>query len=412
MRNDLDRIAHDIREANLQPHQWWSRIGGEALAKIAKQVLALTCSAFSCERNWSMCSFVHNKSQNCLGRKKAKALVYIFTNTRLLQGRVEVDPLRWYEHNVFSEDENEGGNDNSNMDDREEGVSDDSDMDDRHDDKNYYGAEGNEGDEPFNDDEGRDGEVGENIGELLWCGGNEGNVGIFDWNEIDAKIEERNQDHAQRLSIPRSEEFYRSYSQAPCPDRSSKDIESDENVVLSHNNNILSHVDSENENGASIDNKENNNNDEINGIVAPIIQNNPAHGTIEKGPSSKSIPSLNDNSDGNTRNSKRSMYAKPMDIDPPSIIKATCRNIMGKRAKGTIGVWIIVGACGASSSMIGEGGGMDDNVVVETNANQDTCNEMNMMDNGAVVTGDGMNTAVDANVVHYSHRTTSMPSSK
>ena len=66
----------DIQEANLQPHQWWSKVGREALPKIAKQVLALTYSASFDECNWSMYSFVHNKSQNCLGTKKAKALMY------------------------------------------------------------------------------------------------------------------------------------------------------------------------------------------------------------------------------------------------------------------------------------------------------------------------------------------------
>ena len=76
--------ALDIRVANLQPHQWWSRVGGEALSKIVKRVLALTCSASLCEHNWSMYSFVHNKSRNRLGTKKAKDLVYIYTNTRLL----------------------------------------------------------------------------------------------------------------------------------------------------------------------------------------------------------------------------------------------------------------------------------------------------------------------------------------
>ena len=93
--------APDIRVANLQPHQWWSRVGGEALPKIAKRVLALTCLISSCEQNWSMYSFVHNKSQNRLSTKKAEDLVYIYMNTRLLQGRLEADPLQWYENNVF-----------------------------------------------------------------------------------------------------------------------------------------------------------------------------------------------------------------------------------------------------------------------------------------------------------------------
>ena len=136
-----------------------------------------------------MYSFVHNKSRNCLGTKKAEALVYIYTNTKLLQGRVRADPLRWYEHNKFSEDEDKGGNDDFDIDDQEEGVNDDSDMDDGDNDENYCGVEGSEGNEPFNDDEGRDGEVGENTE-------NEDNVGIFVWNETNAEIEERNRDYA------------------------------------------------------------------------------------------------------------------------------------------------------------------------------------------------------------------------
>ena len=106
------------------------------------------------------------------------------------------------------------------------------------------------------------------------------------------------------------------------------------------------------------------------------------------------------------------MYAKPMDVDPPSIIRVACRNVTGERAKGTIGVRIIVVAYGASNLMIGKEGGMDDNIVVATNANQNTCNEMNRTGNGAAITGDSTNIAVDANVVHRSHRTTSMPSSE
>jgi hypothetical protein len=46
--------ALDIRKANLEPHQWWHRIGGRALIKITKYILSLTCSASSCERSWSM----------------------------------------------------------------------------------------------------------------------------------------------------------------------------------------------------------------------------------------------------------------------------------------------------------------------------------------------------------------------
>ena len=218
---------------------------------------------------------------------------------------------------MFLEDEDKGGNDDSDIDDGDEGVNGDSNMDDEDDDEdndeNYYGVEGNEGNEPFNDDKGRDSEVGENIG-------NEGNVGIFDWNEIDAEIEETNRDRAQRLYVPQSEESDCLYSPAPCHDRLSKHIEDDENAVLNHNNNIRSHVDDENENGASVDNEDNNNKDEINGVVAPIIQKSPPHPPIERGSSSKSVLTFNDSSDRNAGNSRRLVYTKSMDVDPlPSL---------------------------------------------------------------------------------------------
>ena len=95
-------------------------------------------------------------------------------------------------------------------------------------------------------------------------------------------------------------------------------------------------MDDENENSASVDTEDNNNNDEINGVVAPIIQNSPPYPLIEKGSSSKSVPTFNNSSDGNAGNSRRSLYAEPMDVDPPSIIRAACRNITGEKAKGTI----------------------------------------------------------------------------
>ena len=119
-----------------------------------------------------MYSFVHNKSRNRLGTKKAEDSVYIYTNTRLLQGRLGADPVQWYENNVFSEDEDES-------------VDDDSNTDDGDDDDNLNGDEGMEGNEPINDDERCDDDGRENI--VV-----EDGAGVFDWNEIDAKIEQEN----------------------------------------------------------------------------------------------------------------------------------------------------------------------------------------------------------------------------
>jgi hypothetical protein len=69
----------------MEPHQWWHRMGGNALPKIAKRILSLICSISSCERNSSMYSFVHSKSRNRLRIDKAEALVYIYTNSKLLR---------------------------------------------------------------------------------------------------------------------------------------------------------------------------------------------------------------------------------------------------------------------------------------------------------------------------------------
>ena len=218
-------------------------------------------------------------------------------------------------------------------------------------------------------------------------------------------------DRAQRLPVPRSEESNHSYSRASYHDRSNEDIEGDENAVVTHNNNILSYVHDENKNAPSIDNEDNNNNDEINGIVALVIQNSPPHPPIERGLSSKSVLIFNDSIDGNAGNSRRSVYAKSMDIDPPSIIRATYRNVMGERCKSIIGVRIMVAARGASSLVIG-GGDMDDNVVVETNANQNTSIKVKRTGSGATIIGDGTNTAVDANVVHHIHQTSGISSSE
>jgi hypothetical protein len=77
--------ASDIREAHMEPHQWWHRVDGRALPKIAKRILSLTCFVSSCERNWNMYSFVHSKSCNCLGVDKVEALVYIYTNSKFLR---------------------------------------------------------------------------------------------------------------------------------------------------------------------------------------------------------------------------------------------------------------------------------------------------------------------------------------
>ena len=145
--------------------------------------------------------------------------MYIYTITRLVQGRLGVDPLRWYENNVFSEDEDESVDDDLEMDDGDDD-----------DDDNESGGEGMEGNEPINDDERRDDEGREDIED-------EDDAGVFDWNKI-AEIEQENKDCAERVAIHEGEESDHLYSPALCHDRSSKDIEDAENFNLGQNNNV------------------------------------------------------------------------------------------------------------------------------------------------------------------------------
>nr|PNR33703.1 hypothetical protein PHYPA_023519 [Physcomitrium patens] len=109
--------AGEICNSNLLPHQWWNRVGGQSLPQIAKRILAQTCSASSCERNWNMYSFEHSKSGNRLGVKKAEDLVYIYTHSRLLRGPAGPDPIRWYDENVHSVESDPDGSLPSNTED-------------------------------------------------------------------------------------------------------------------------------------------------------------------------------------------------------------------------------------------------------------------------------------------------------
>ena len=384
--------APDIRVANLQPHQWWSRVGGEALPKIAKQVLALTCSTSLCERNWSIYSFVHNKSQNRLGTKKAEDLVYIYMNTRLLRGRLGADPLRWYENNVFSEDEDESMDDDLDTDDGDDGDDDD----------NLNGGEGMEGNEPINDDERHDDEGQENIED-------EDGAGVFDWNEINSEIEQENRDPAERVAVHEGKESDRSYSPAPCHDRSSKVIEDAENLNLGENNNIPKHLNNENDTVVGDDIGDNNMTGRVDEVVAPVIENSAPHGRMEIGSSSNSVPTIDSNSIANANSSRRSVHVEQVDTESPSMTMAMPNNVREERGKGTIGTRIIEAARAAVAMVIGGGRETEENVVLEVNSNQNIVEQLEKMGSGTVVIGDGTRTSGDGKSLDHILHPSSVP---
>ena len=81
----------------------------KALQTIARQILAQVCSISSCERNWSIYSFVHNKVRNRLQPSRVEDPVYIYMNSRLLRHRRGPNSIQWYGiYQIHSDDESNG----------------------------------------------------------------------------------------------------------------------------------------------------------------------------------------------------------------------------------------------------------------------------------------------------------------
>jgi hypothetical protein len=82
------------------------------LPRIVRRILAQVVSSSSCEQNWSSYSFVHSKVRNRLLSSHAEDLVYVYTNSRLLNQNVSFTDeaaIEWYMQTVVSEDSNSEG---------------------------------------------------------------------------------------------------------------------------------------------------------------------------------------------------------------------------------------------------------------------------------------------------------------
>lgn len=83
-----------LEDAEILPaHQWWESYGQGTpqLKHVAMRVLAQVSSACACERNWSTYDFIHSKKRNKLTPARARDLVYVFTNQRLVDKLHKVD---------------------------------------------------------------------------------------------------------------------------------------------------------------------------------------------------------------------------------------------------------------------------------------------------------------------------------
>ena len=175
--------------------------GAKALQTIARRILGQVCSTSVCERNWSLYSYIHNKGRNRLKHSHVEDLVYIYTNTRLLQHRRGRKPAEWYGLNEVHSNDDLDGEDDDNVDldrnDRGNNVDDDSidNIDFNLDDINSKNHD--------SDDDDYDGD---------------GNLGVFDFDEGDVlrHNEARHEDHEESIGGPSSASLFG--RQGPQPD--------------------------------------------------------------------------------------------------------------------------------------------------------------------------------------------------
>ncbi|KAF3794454.1 hypothetical protein EJ110_NYTH07419 [Nymphaea thermarum] len=68
------------------PVNWWLCFGTTTpnLQQLALKLLSQPATSSCCERNWSTYSQIHNIKRNKLTSKRAKDLVYVHSNLRLL----------------------------------------------------------------------------------------------------------------------------------------------------------------------------------------------------------------------------------------------------------------------------------------------------------------------------------------
>ena len=167
-------------------------------------------------------------------------------------------------------------------------------------------------------------------------------------------------------------------------------------------------MNNENDTVVGDDNGNNNITNRVDEVVASIIQNSAPHGRMEIGSSSNSIPTFDSNSVENANSSRRSVRVEQMDTDSPSMTMTMPRNVREDRSKGTISTWIIEAACAAVATVIGGGRGMEENVVIGVNSNQNTVVQLEKMDSGTIVIGDGTGTSGGGNSLHHILRTSSV----
>ena len=200
----------------------------------------------------------------------------------------------------------------------------------------------------------------------------------------------------------------RSYSPAPCHDRSSGDIEDAENFNLGQNNNVVEHLNNEDDTVVGDDNGDNNMTGRVDEVVALVIENSAPLGRMEIGSSSNSVPTIDSNSVEYADSSRRSIHVEQVDTESPSMTMAMPNNVKEERGKGTIGTRIIEVARAAVAMVIGGGRETEENVVLEVNSNQNIVEQLEKMGSGTIVIGDGTGFSGDGKLLDHILRPSSV----
>lgn len=100
--------ADAVADADSMPaHQRWDMYGGKhpELQKVAIRLLSHVSSACSCERSWSAYDYIHNRRRNRLSAARARDLVFVFSNGRLVMkmGQSEEGFVGWDEEEEMME---------------------------------------------------------------------------------------------------------------------------------------------------------------------------------------------------------------------------------------------------------------------------------------------------------------------
>jgi hypothetical protein len=88
--SEAERLPPQVQEwlnsGIMKPKNFWAMNGSRwpSIKPLATKIFALVTSTTSSERSWSTQGYIHSKIRNCLGNEKVNKLVFVKSNSQLL----------------------------------------------------------------------------------------------------------------------------------------------------------------------------------------------------------------------------------------------------------------------------------------------------------------------------------------